>query len=59
MLIDWDGLSINGTPQPYTKELARELLTNRRWVRFADAVAWAAGVVADEDAADLEADAGN
>lgn len=59
VLLDWEGLGINGEPAPYSKAKARELLTNPRWVRFRDAVAWAAGVVGDDVAADQETDKGN
>lgn len=59
VLLDWDGLERNGEPVPYSQDLARELLTNAKWQRFRDAVAWASGMVADDDAAQLEADAGN
>jgi hypothetical protein len=45
ILIDWDGITQNGKPVPYSKELATEWLTNPDFRPFADAVAWAAGVV--------------
>lgn len=59
VLLDWDGVKINGQPAPYAKDLARELLTEPKWAAFRDAVAYAAAVVAHEDEAALEADTGN
>lgn len=59
VLLDWQGLEANGQPVPYSEGLARDLLTSPKWVRFRDAVAYAASIVADEDAEALEADTGN
>jgi len=47
-LLDWDGLDDkDGTVIPYSKEKARELLTDPRYKRFRDSVIWAAQVVGD------------
>lgn len=55
VLIDWDGLRDEiEQPIPYSKDLARELLTDPRYKRFRDAVTWAASVVADDIALDGE-----
>jgi hypothetical protein len=59
VLLDWDGLKVNGAATPYSDDLARELLTNAKWQRFRNAVAWAAMNVADEEAIALEDDAKN
>ncbi|MGB3834823.1 MAG: hypothetical protein WA975_23495 [Mesorhizobium sp.] len=45
VLFDWDGITQDGKPVPYSKDLAAEWLTNPDFRPFADAVAWAAGVV--------------
>lgn len=45
VLIDWDGLTENGEPVPYSKERARAWLTDRAFLPFADAVTWAANYV--------------
>lgn len=59
VLLDWDGIMINGKSAPYSKEQAKELLLNPKWRRFRDAVAWAASIVADEGALGIEEDAKN
>lgn len=59
ILLDWEGLESNGQPVPYSQDLAKDLLGNPKWVRFRDAVAYAASIVADEDAEALESDTGN
>lgn len=59
VLVDWDGLlDENNQPIPYSKDLARDLLTKPEYKRFRDAVAWAASVVAEGIEFDLD-DAGN
>lgn len=45
ILLDWDGITDNGKPVPYSKELAKEWLTNPDFVAFQDAVAWSGIVV--------------
>lgn len=45
VLIDWDGVTQNKKPLPYSKELAKEWLTNPDYQNFQDAVTWAALVV--------------
>lgn len=48
VLMDWDGLrDEKDKPIPYSKDLARDLLTKPEYKRFRDAVAWAASVVAE------------
>lgn len=52
VLLDWDGITENGEPVPYSKERAEELLTDPDYVSFADAVTIAARAV---DQGDIEA----
>lgn len=52
ILQDWDGLTEDGKPIPYTRALAKEWLTNPEFEAFLDAVVWAANVV-DRGQADL------
>lgn len=52
-LLEWDGLKQKGKPVEYSKELAALWLTDPNYRNFADAVAWAAGVV-DRGSADSE-----
>lgn len=59
VLLDWDGIVQDGKPVPYSKELAREWLTNPRFRKFADAVAQAATFVDNGEAEATEALAGN
>lgn len=55
VLIDWQGiLDENDQPIPYSREMAKELLTNPEFRRFRDGVIWAASVVADDVAIDTE-----
>lgn len=44
-LLDWDGITSNGQPVPYDSEQAKAWLTDPDFMSFADAVAYAAGVV--------------
>lgn len=59
VLIDWDGLTDNGKPVPYSREVAEKLLTDPDFLPFADAVAWAATVVDRGEAEKAEDAAGN
>jgi hypothetical protein len=60
ILTDWDGFTNDdGSPVPFDREMAGEMLTDPDFVRFRNAVAWAASVVADQRAEDGEADRGN
>ena len=60
VLLDWDGLAgEDEQPIPYSKELAAKLLTEPKYRRFRDAVAWAADVVAERTKEDDEAMEGN
>ncbi len=59
VLIDWDGVIINGAETPYSKDLAKELLTNPKWKRFREAVVYAATQVGQQDQAAKEEDLGN
>ena len=45
ILLDWEGLTDNGKPLPYSKERALALLTNPDFEDFANAVSYAAAVV--------------
>jgi hypothetical protein len=59
-LLDWDGLENNdGSPIPFSKEKALELLTNPELRRIRDGVAYAANTVADQNNADREEMVGN
>ncbi|CAH1670771.1 MULTISPECIES: hypothetical protein [unclassified Chelatococcus] len=50
ILLDWRNLDDGGVPVPYSKEKAREYLTNPDYRLFRDAVSWAANTVANGDA---------
>lgn len=59
-LMDWEGLEDdNGTPLPFSKELAVQYLTNPEYEPFRQAVMLAANIVADRDRGEVEAIAGN
>lgn len=45
VLLDWDGLTQDGKPLPYNKDLAEVWLTDPDYMAFADAVAWSAQMV--------------
>lgn len=45
VLLDWEGITDNGEPVPYSKELAEKWLTDPDYTSFQDAVTWAALVV--------------
>lgn len=53
-LLDWDGVTQNGEPVAYSRELANKLLTDPQFRKFREAVIWAAMTVAEQDAADAE-----
>lgn len=59
VLLDWDGLRVGGQPAPYSKELAHTLLTDPKYRRFRNAVAWAAGEIDGTNAEAEAEDAGN
>lgn len=46
-LIDWDGLTADGAPIPFSQAKARELLSDARFRRFRDGCIYAAGQVAE------------
>jgi hypothetical protein len=59
-LLDWSGLEDDdGKPIPYSHDMASKLLTDPDYRRFREAAAWAANWVAEQNAADVEEDAGN
>ena len=59
-LLDWDGLEDdNGKPIPYSKEMAKKLLTEPQYRRFRDGVVWAASIVAENTVVEQEETAGN
>lgn len=59
-LLDWDGVQDeNGAPLPFSKDLARDLLTDAQWQDFRSAVMWAASQVGSAQAAIVEADTKN
>lgn len=53
LLLDWRNLTLNGQARGYTVELARDLLTNRDYVAFLDAVLYAAATL-DASSAKVE-----
>lgn len=60
ILVDWGNLTgAEGEPLPYSREQAAALINDPDMRRFRDAVIWAASIVADEQAASNEEDAGN
>lgn len=54
VLLDWNGLTAGGQPVPYSKEKAKELLTNPSYAPLRNAVAWAASIIAVDRAARTE-----
>lgn len=59
VLLDWEGITIDGKPVPYSKELAKKWLTSREYMVFADGVTWAAQYVDRSVAEVAEAVTGN
>jgi len=60
VLLDWSGITDeNGDAVSYSVEFGRDVLADPQYRRLADAVAWAAGVVGEQDVEDLEDDAKN
>jgi hypothetical protein len=60
ILLDWDGFEDDdGNALPYSKDLAKTLLSDPAYQKVRDGVLWAAQFVADGIASDLEADAKN
>lgn len=59
ILIDWTGLTDNGKVIPYSKELAKKLLTDPQYQPFRDGVFWASHAVAESKSEVLEADGKN
>lgn len=45
ILLDWDGLTESGEPLPFSKDLAKEWLTDPEYEQFQTAVLWASSVV--------------
>lgn len=59
-LIGWENLQDeDGNPVPYSKEKAKELLTDPAYRAFFDAAMYAATVVGEDDAETDKADEGN
>lgn len=56
LLLEWDGFVHNGKPLPYDPKIAALWCTDPKYVRFADAVVFAANVV-DNLRVDQEEDA--
>ncbi|MBS7696270.1 MULTISPECIES: hypothetical protein [unclassified Chelatococcus] len=50
LLLDWENLTEDKTTVPYSKEKARELLTNPDYRPLKDAVLWAANTLASGEA---------
>jgi len=60
ILCDWKGLEQDdGQPLQYAPDVAEALITDPAYSRFRQSVIWAAGIVGEEAAADLETDAKN
>lgn len=59
VLLDWNGLTHQGEPVPYSREVAERLLLHPKGVRFRGAVVYAAASVGDRGREALEADAKN
>jgi hypothetical protein len=54
-LLDWDGIEDDdGKPLPYSLELARKLLNDPSLQKFREGVIWAATVVAEGGAVEIE-----
>ncbi len=60
-LLDWSGLTmaVGGEPIPYTKEMAKTLLTDPQWGRVRDGILWAAQVVGEQVEAEIKEKAKN
>lgn len=59
-LLDWEGLqNDDGTDIPYSKEMAKKLLTEPQYRRFRDSVVWAASIVGENIESVQEEVAGN
>lgn len=59
-LLDWENLlGDDNQPLVFSKDAASDLLTNPEYRAFRDAVLWAATVVGEQAAADIEADVKN
>lgn len=59
LLLDWDGVTLNGEPVPYDKELAFRICMDPAKLDFVKAILWAAQEVAEMKADAEKADAGN
>lgn len=59
ILLDWRNVEEGGVPVPYSKEAARQYLTNPDYRPLRDAVSWAANVVASGGALSDEDVLGN
>ena len=59
LLLDWEGVKVNGELRPYDRELAFKLCTDPAYQKFVKAVTWAAGEVDELTAENEKADAGN
>ena len=59
ILIDWDGIEDESGTVPYSKDQARQILSNRDLRPFREAVMWASSQVGELRAGDSEAAAKN
>lgn len=59
ILLDWKGISDDGKAVAYSQEIAKEWCTNPSYAQFADAVAYAAGIVDNDQELVKEEVAGN
>lgn len=54
-LLDWDGFeNDDGTPLPYSKEVARQILFQPEYQRYRFGVLWACNIVAEQRREDSE-----
>lgn len=59
-LLGWEGIEDeDGKPLPYSKAKAEELLSDPAYAKFREGVLWACSMVAEQNASDVEDDAGN
>lgn len=60
VLLDWAGITDeDGNDVDYTPEFGRDVLSDPKYRKIADAVTWAASIVGEQDSEDLEEDGKN
>jgi hypothetical protein len=54
-IIDWEGIeNDDGSPVPFSRDVAKKLLADPQYVKLKDGVLWAATMVAEQRAGDIE-----